>query len=156
MQETCSQFGKLNQCNPLFIHCYFKKSCKKSKHPISQDRKVVWVVSRYMVQALLASFQNSHITLQSWLIGFLIFFWQRFLKWLYTLHVHVSTLDHSRFTYRKKKIISIWLNFFLKSKKAVPSPSKLYVYMILVLVVFLVVLEESLCRKGDINCESAW
>ena len=46
-----------------------KKVVKKSKHPISQDRKVV-----YMVQALLASFQNSHITLQSWLIGFLIFF----------------------------------------------------------------------------------
>ena len=36
----------------------------------------------------------------------------------------------------------------------VPSLSKLYVYMILVLAIFLVVLEESLCRKGDINCKS--
>ena len=34
----------------------------------------------YMVPALLASFKNSHITLQSWLMGFLLFFWQRFLK----------------------------------------------------------------------------
>ena len=28
----------------------------------------------YMVPALLASFKNSHITLQSWLMGFLLFF----------------------------------------------------------------------------------
>ena len=46
---------------------------------MSQDDKVVLIVSHttrdlcYMVPALLANFKNSPITLQSWLMGFLIF-----------------------------------------------------------------------------------
>ena len=61
----------------------------KSEHPISLDRKVVWVVSRatgdlcYMMPALLTSFKNCNIILQSWLMGFLLFFWKHFLKQLY-------------------------------------------------------------------------
>ena len=34
----------------------------------------------YMVPALLAGFKNFRITLQSWLLGFLLLFWQRFFE----------------------------------------------------------------------------
>ena len=52
---------------------------KNKKHPISQDHKVVWVVSRatgdlcYIVPALLACCKNSHVNLQSWHMPFLLF-----------------------------------------------------------------------------------
>ena len=66
---------------PAYVYSYFQKRyIKKREHHISLDRKVVWVVSRatgdlcYMMPALLTSFKNSNIILQSWLMGFLLFF----------------------------------------------------------------------------------
>ena len=82
---------RLERVRKLYIHVSYFKECfqkkKQNKHPISQDRKVVWVVSLcYMVPALLASFKNSHITSQSWLVGFLLFFWQRCVKKLFVVY----------------------------------------------------------------------
>ena len=47
---TSEEIIQINFCGPYYltvlVYSYFKKRCqKKSKHPISQDRKVVWVVS---------------------------------------------------------------------------------------------------------------
>ena len=72
----------------LFIQLFQKRQKQKSEHPISLDRKVVWVVSGAtgdlcnMMPALWTGSKNSNITLQSWLIGFLLFFWKRFLKYI--------------------------------------------------------------------------
>ena len=69
-----------NNFVPAYVYSYFQKRIKKREHPISLDRKVVWVVSRatgdlcYMMPALLTSFKNSNIILQSWLMGFMLFF----------------------------------------------------------------------------------
>ena len=67
---------------PAYVYSYFQKRYqKKREHPISLDRKAVWVVSPatgdlcYMMPALLTSFKNSNIILQSWLM---LFFWNVF------------------------------------------------------------------------------
>ena len=57
----------------------------------------IWCRHCYLV------LKNSHITLQSWLMGFLLFFWQRFLKYLYVYLV----LKHV--VHAKQKEIFVYL-----------------------------------------------
>ena len=58
----------------------FQNSLSSILHYLLHTQTLLSSMSRAKGKILLASFKNSHITLQSWLMGFLLFFWQRFLK----------------------------------------------------------------------------
>jgi len=79
---------------------------------MSQDHKVVLIVSHTtrglgcMVPALLANFKNSPITLQSWLMGFLIFlttFFEIAVCHIYPCIICTPILDCTSKKKKKKK-----------------------------------------------------